>query len=1786
MSSYKSGKWLMRMMLFFAVIALCLAAEVGTARAGGDPLGFWHWKNPLPQGNQINGLAYGNNRFVAIGDYGTILISSDGASWEQVPVTNIKTPSGAAIAPTDVKSGAYWLHLKGITYGNGMFVAVGDADGTGTAALSTVFTSVDGLNWTRQTDVKDVASKPVSVALRGVTIGTLSDGKNIFYAVGAKGTILSSLDGIQWRALSTTPTTKNLNAINYSNYTFVAVGENGTVVTLLNSGKWLAADSTVATITNPPNLNSIVSGSNNFVVAGASGTLLTSPDGITWTKAVTGTTENLNTVVYNGAGTYVAAGDKGIRLSSLDGVVWTIRVAATAGTPAIIGSSFGAGVFACAGAGGSMVTSPNGIAWTTISSGYKHNITGIAYGLNMYIAVTDSGKLLTAPYDGVTTFGTTWAESSPAMTKLNGIAFANSMFVAVGNSGKILISYDGSSWSDVSSGSYNLNGIVHDGSRFVAVGNSGAILTSPNGSAWLTVSPGTSKHLYAVTVGGDKSVVAVGQSGVVVTSTFVSGSWGAWKIATAGAKDLMGVAASHSSNGTVYYAAVGRGGTIMTVSAAVSTPVNFSKWIAAKTFPANYKTADLLAVASDGNDNYGTFVAVGAFPVTGTANPVQYKDSALLISMDGSVWSERYSLTAGRLDNGKINAALYANKAYLIGGDGGGVLMSDRLDRNIHLLSRYDFGIAEVGQPSFPALFSVTNQGLEKLNIINIGMLTGTDYSLTPVNCGGFPLDIGSGSSCDFSATFNPTVSGLLTDTLRVASDDPLKPSADSAFSGIGGMHVLAVAGSNGTITSTDTPPVASTTINGIVAYPVIPGTSPSFSITPAAGYYVQEVRVNGISIGSATSYLFPPVVATSKPLTLEAAFSNLVTGKHYITVTSGVFDKAGKFQTGLGGAVSPGTTAVTDGDTQAFSITPAIGYEVDSITVDGTAISPTGLYTFIDVSSNHTLDVAFKLKRSIVTSSLITNRVAGGSGGTITEGVYTPQATSCSKAISGNVTAFTCDHGAGMPYDFAPKSGYRLVSVMLDGVSQLTSLGTPVIKLTLANITENHDLKVVFSNQYAIAVTSDGGGTVAPTPIFDPNSGKNIIYATAGADTKLTFTPKTGYIVKSVTLDGTAMGAITALTIPKALADHVVDATFEPKTFTIAATQTTGGTINANPVVPLPMTVGKGYNAIFDITPDANYEVADVLVNGISQGPVKTYVFTNVSADQTITALYRYQPGILLLGINGGGGALVGGLDVSLTLPAGASVPLNSAVGAPLNEIDPEALTPIGAATGAKLKGKYDPAAGKINIGVTKTGGFATGGEILAIRFLSSANPVGSFILAPTFNKVTDGTGADFILPNPTLTETLVALPITVASPYPGTLYKAAQNVVLTTTPGATIYYTLNGVVPTTASNKYTNPILVSTNTTIKYFAVDGAGYQESLRQDNYIIDNTPPTSILLNTPPPLTRNNTATITVTGADVVSYTYQLDSNPISASTPVITKISLGPAIPLGQLADGPHSLKVYGMDSAGNQQTSATQFDWTVDTITPATVTSPAGGTYNADRLITLTSTEAKATIYYTMDNTAPVPGSSLVYSSPILVTKDTTLKFLAVDGAGNHEVSKTENYTILKLTLNPPLTPSLVPSPTLKGTVSANPPPAGVSTTTVEVTITDPDGVVTGPAPATITNSGSTTNAWSYAVGAGVLKNGRNDIKITATYSGQKYDQTASIIYGACDKEGLLSGTGVLRMDDVMLALRMAIGLVDPNVACGDVYPYHTAGSPAADGVVNVQDALLIMRKVVTGSW
>lgn len=87
-----------------------------------------------------------------------------------------------------------------------------------------------------------------------------------------------------------------------------------------------------------------------------------------------------------------------------------------------------------------------------------------------------------------------------------------------------------------------------------------------------------------------------------------------------------------------------------------------------------------------------------------------------------------------------------------------------------------------------------------------------------------------------------------------------------------------------------------------------------------------------------------------------------------------------------------------------------------------------------------------------------------------------------------------------------------------------------------------------------------------------------------------------------------------------------------------------------------------------------------------------------------------------------------------------------------------------------------------------------------------------------------------------------------------------------------------------------------------------------------------------------------------------------------------------------------------------------------VDTTAPVTVASPAAGPVCSGQDITLTCGDAESgcdRIYYTTNGTNPTT-SSTVYSAPIVISSNTTLKYFSKDLAGNSEAVKTSAYTIM----------------------------------------------------------------------------------------------------------------------------------------------------------------------------
>lgn len=139
---------------------------------------------------------------------------------------------------------------------------------------------------------------------------------------------------------------------------------------------------------------------------------------------------------------------------------------------------------------------------------------GIAGSPQRAVAVGDNGSIYTS------TNGVNWTKATSGTTEwLRGVAFGDGAFVAVGENGKILRSSGNNSWSSVTSGTTaHLNRVRYlnngGGGFFIAVGNSGVALTSATGNApWTSLNIGTTNHLYDAAT-NDTGLLLVGDQEV------------------------------------------------------------------------------------------------------------------------------------------------------------------------------------------------------------------------------------------------------------------------------------------------------------------------------------------------------------------------------------------------------------------------------------------------------------------------------------------------------------------------------------------------------------------------------------------------------------------------------------------------------------------------------------------------------------------------------------------------------------------------------------------------------------------------------------------------------------------------------------------------------------------------------------------------------------------------------------------------------------------------------------------------------------------------------------------------------------------------------------------------------------------------------------------------------------------------------------------------------------------------------------------------------------------------
>lgn len=121
-------------------------------------------------------------------------------------------------------------------------------------------------------------------------------------------------------------------------------------------------------------------------------------------------------------------------------------------------------------------------------------------------------------------------------------------------------------------------------------------------------------------------------------------------------------------------------------------------------------------------------------------------------------------------------------------------------------------------------------------------------------------------------------------------------------------------------------------------------GVSLQVNATFDVGYAFSTWKGSGS--GSYTGLNNPATITLHEPIFDSALF---VASWHTITVMQS-----------LHGNISPGTMEVGNGGTQQFTFTPDSGYAVDSVIVDGAPVDSLGSFTFVALTTDHTLRIVF----------------------------------------------------------------------------------------------------------------------------------------------------------------------------------------------------------------------------------------------------------------------------------------------------------------------------------------------------------------------------------------------------------------------------------------------------------------------------------------------------------------------------------------------------------------------------------------------------------------------------------------------------------------------------------------------------------------------------------------------------------------------------------------------------------------------------------------------------------
>ena len=409
-------------------------------------------------------------------------------------------------------------------------------------------------------------------------------------------------------------------------------------------------------------------------------------------------------------------------------------------------------------------------------------------------------------------------------------------------------------------------------------------------------------------------------------------------------------------------------------------------------------------------------------------------------------------------------------------------------------------------------------------------------------------------------------------------------------------------------------------------------GTSVELLFQPNEGYRLRQLTLDGTDVTSNVVDNKYTISDISKDINVNVVFESIPPMTYTLSITS-----SGNGTVGYSDySITEGTKSyyVDEGTSALLTITPNSGFRVGSLKVNGADITPymsNNKYTISNIQQNISVSVTFE---AIPPTTYTLSITSTGDGIVRYSG----------NTINNTTQSYTVNEGTSTFLTFTPNSGFRIKSVSVNGVDVTSNITDN--QFTISNITQNTSIEVTFEPiTHLLTITSMSNGKVCYGEEVVHNDAKSF-KVKEGSLIELAFQPDNGYQVQLLNVNGTDVTSDMVdnkYTILNFSNNTTVYVTFEkipvaPTAYTLSITSSANGSVTYNGYTidgtTKSFTVNEGTSATLTFTPNSNYQIGSVKVDGVdvtSSVSNNQYTISNISKNTTVSVTFEVKPGTLL---------------------------------------------------------------------------------------------------------------------------------------------------------------------------------------------------------------------------------------------------------------------------------------------------------------------------------------------------------------------------------------------------------------------------------------------------------------------------------------------------------------------------------------------------------------------------